>query len=400
MNVFTRPAVPKFFNTAGPGIPGDHYMIDPLRRIDYENVSAMIDQKRYFVMHAPRGIKAVLACLKDGVERYVGDTLVSVLRQLRAGYTDRPENFPISVILCGVRDVRDHRINTSGGDVITGGSCFNIKAESLRLGDFSYDEIRELYLQHTEATGQVFEEDVYPRVWELTRGQPWLVNALAHEATWRMKDARNRSVPITLTRIDQAAENLVLERATHIDQLIYRLNDERVKRVLASMLAGEDWPEQDRPSIDDIQYVLDLGLIRKDEDTRNFVISNGIYREVIPRELTSVTQDNMAARVTPQWYDTPDGGIDMSKLLREFQQFFRENIESWREQNILLELKTVRAKRSLNRVLREGLEQTAAYAERAGADEAHLVICDERPGISWDEKIYDRVEHGIHVWGM
>jgi hypothetical protein len=52
------------------------------------------------------------------------------------------------------------------------------------------------------------------------------------------------------------------------------------------------------------------------------------------------------------------------------------------------------------------LEQTAAYAERAGADEAHLVICDERPGISWDEKIYDRVEQAaghdkkIHVWGM
>ncbi|MDR1740999.1 MAG: ATP-binding protein, partial [Synergistaceae bacterium] len=257
---------PKFFNTAGPGIPGDHYMIDPLRRIDYESVSVLIDQKRYFVLHAPRqtgkttsllamvkrinsegryycvyanvepaqaarsdvpeGMKAILhkfssaakrtlgietlpdspasfvneagahvalskvleeTCQRldrplvlfvDEIDSLVGDTLVSVLRQLRGGYDSRPESFPISVILCGVRDVRDYRINTSGGDVITGGSCFNIKAESLRLGDFSYDEIRELYLQHTEATGQVFEEDVYPRVWELTHGQPWLVNAL------------------------------------------------------------------------------------------------------------------------------------------------------------------------------------------------------------------------------
>ena len=39
-------------------------------------------------------------------------------------------------------------------DIVTGGSALNIKAESLRLGNFSKDEIRELYLQHTSDTGQ------------------------------------------------------------------------------------------------------------------------------------------------------------------------------------------------------------------------------------------------------
>ena len=48
-------------------------------------------------------------------------------------------------MLCGVRDVRDYRIHSSSQNaVIAGGSAFNVKAESLRLGDFSEDEVRAL----------------------------------------------------------------------------------------------------------------------------------------------------------------------------------------------------------------------------------------------------------------
>lgn len=44
----------KMFNTAGPCIAEDHYLIDPLARIELPEVEAMIDAKRYFVLHAPR----------------------------------------------------------------------------------------------------------------------------------------------------------------------------------------------------------------------------------------------------------------------------------------------------------------------------------------------------------
>ena len=44
----------RFFNTAGPMIPEDHYCIDPLTRIDWEDIQRLIRDKRYFVMHAPR----------------------------------------------------------------------------------------------------------------------------------------------------------------------------------------------------------------------------------------------------------------------------------------------------------------------------------------------------------
>jgi hypothetical protein len=44
----------KTFNAAGPSVPGEHYMIDALRRIDLAEIESLIADKRYFVLHAPR----------------------------------------------------------------------------------------------------------------------------------------------------------------------------------------------------------------------------------------------------------------------------------------------------------------------------------------------------------
>ncbi len=123
-----------------------------------------------------------LILMIDEIDALSGDTLISVLRQLRSGYPRRPDGFPQSVILCGVRDVRDYRIRSSrDNEIITGGSAFNIKAESLRLGDFDESQTKSLLLQHTDETGQRWSEDALQEVWESTCGQPWLVNALALE---------------------------------------------------------------------------------------------------------------------------------------------------------------------------------------------------------------------------
>ena len=51
-----------------------------------------------------------MVLLLDEVDALVGDTLISLLRQIRAGYAQRPNAFPQSIVLCGVRDVRDYRM--------------------------------------------------------------------------------------------------------------------------------------------------------------------------------------------------------------------------------------------------------------------------------------------------
>jgi predicted nuclease of predicted toxin-antitoxin system len=213
----------------------------------------------------------------DEVDSLVGDTLISLLRQLRSGYTNRPRLFPRSIILCGVRDIRDYRIHSDRDkSMITGGSAFNIKAKSLRLGNFSPEEIEELYRQHTKETGQEFHDDVFPLVWDLTEGQPWLVNALGYETCFEVKEGRDRSKDITVAMINRAKENLILRRDTHLDQLADKLVEERVRRVIEPILAGSQGPQ--RIPVDDLDYVSDLGLVTKDRQLR---IANRIYREVV-----------------------------------------------------------------------------------------------------------------------
>ena len=141
-----------------------------------------------------------------------------MLRQLRTGYVGRPRRFPHSIVLCDVRDVRDYRINsTAENRLVLGGSAFNIKSESLRLGDFSEQETRALTAQHTEQTGQAFTADALQLIWERSAGQPWLVNALYYDACFRHKPGRDRARPITVAAILAAQERLILRRDTHID---------------------------------------------------------------------------------------------------------------------------------------------------------------------------------------
>ncbi|TDE35749.1 ATP-binding protein [Nonomuraea mesophila] len=256
----------------------------------------------------------------DEIDALQGNSLISILSQLRDGHNARHERhpFPASVVLCGLRDLRDYKI-ASGGDPgrSNPASPFNIVAKSLRLGDFTADQIGELYDQHTQATGQEFTKDAIDRVFELTQGQPWLVNALAHEITFEMGVAG----AITAGQVDAAKERLIRQRATHLDALVARLHEPQVQRVIEPIVAGT-WPGTDTSFDDDVSYVHDLGLIR---GTRDMVIANPIYREVLLRVLGDRTERFVKA--DPHSFVLPDGRFDLARLLEEFVVFWREHGE-------------------------------------------------------------------------
>ena len=217
--------------------------------------------------------------------------------------------------------MRDYRIHSAAEQaVITGGSAFNIKAESLRIGDFTEAEVRALLGQHTAETGQQWTGEALTAAWELTAGQPWLVNAPAYEACFRNEAVRDRSHAITGDAIHATREQLILRRETHLDQLTDKLQEERVRRVIGPVLSGGQASPEMRP--DDLQYVRDLGLVARDNPIR---ITNPIYREVIPRDLTWTTQAGFTH--DPAWYVDADGGLNLTRFLAAFQEFFREHSE-------------------------------------------------------------------------
>jgi hypothetical protein len=390
--------------------------------------------------------------LVDEIDALVGDTLITVLRQLRAGYDKRPAEFPASIILCGVRDIKDYRIQTSGQDIIAGGSAFNIKTESLRLGNFSKEDVINLYSQHTEDTGQKFTEECFDLVMDYTDGQPWLVNALANEVTYKMEENRDRSVAITPKMLEIAKERLILSRQTHLDQLADKLEEERVKKVILPLITGDDIEH----SKDDADYCMDLGLIKRVK--AGLEISNGIYKEVIPRELTEVGQDMFLSKYRPVWINK-DGSIDVKHLITLFKEFWNENSAIWashiagyqeaaphlvtqaflqrvangngfvnREyglgkgrtdimlkwqyekdgqtfyQKIVMELKVINQKQSYEKLKQQALEQTAKYAKTCGTKEAHILIFDRHKSQNWqaDEpneyEDYDDIK--IEIWKL
>ena len=386
-----------------------------------------------------------LVLLIDEIDSLVGDTLISVLRQLRAGYVRRPGGFPQSVVLCGVRDVRDYRIHSvTQNAIILGGSAFNIKARSMRLGDLTRKEVLALLAQHTEETGQEFTPEALESVWTQTQGQPWLVNALADATCFTRGVGRDRRHTITAGDVDAAQERLVVSRETHLDQLADKLQEDRVRRVVEPLLSGGD---ERGFTARDIEYVRDLGLVAQDTPLR---IANPIYAEVIPRELTLAAQEGLVEDTA--WYVDADGGLDLVKLLGAFQAFFREHSEHWverfdyreagpqlllqaflqrivngggriereyglgrgrtdllilwpqgdRVRRFVVECKVLH--KGLERTIREGLEQTAGYMDRCAAEGGHLVIFDREEGRSWDEKVFCRRESAggveVVVWGM
>lgn len=258
--------------------------------------------------------------LLDEIDALQGNSMVSVLSQLRDGHNARPGGrpFPTSVVLCGLRDVRDYQV-ASGAEPgrSNPASPFNIVTESLRLGDFTADEIAELYDQHTRATGQEFAKDAVDRVFELTQGQPWLVNSLAFETVLMSRTTQT----ITTGQVEEAKERLIRKRATHLDALVARLREPRVERVIEPILAGT-WPGTDTSFDDDVSYVHDLGLIR---GTRELEIANPIYREVLLRVLGDRTE--RFVRADPHSFVMPDGRFDLPRLLEEFVVFWREHGE-------------------------------------------------------------------------
>jgi hypothetical protein len=391
----------RWFNISGPCRPEKHYMLNATSRLP--NLTRLIRQESYFVIHAPRQTgkttamlalaqeitsmgeycavtlsvelgnafkddiggaeSAILATWRrkitnrlpkelqppdwvsgppgqriqanlslwaqncprplvlfiDEIDSLENQVLISVLRQLRDGYSERPLNFPSSVGLVGMRDVRDYKVASGGKERLNTASPFNIKDRSLTMRYFNEKEVVELYQEHTLDTGQIFTPEACQMAFDLTLGQPWLINALAKEIVEEL--VIDTQITITAEHINQAKEILIASKDTHLDSLADRLTETRIKAIMEPMLAGDtlgNTPDDDR------QYLVDLGLLRR-EPNGGLVIANPIYREVIPRVLTQSVSDSLPT-ITPTWLNK-DGELDLDALREAFIDFWRQHGE-------------------------------------------------------------------------
>ncbi len=282
--------------------------------------SAPGQQIRSFLQTWAKASILPLVVFIDEIDSLQDIVLVSILRQLRDGYTNRPHAFPHSLGLIGLRDVRDYKTASGGSERLHTSSPFNIKIESLTLRNFNSKEVVDLCQQHTYDTGQVFAAEATQLIFDLTNGQPWLVNAIARQLTEEITPAPE--ITITSTMVEEAKEILIRRQDTHLDSLAERLREDRVKAIIEPMLAGLDLGNIPN---EDIQFVQDLGLCHIDP-LGVLTIANAIYREVLPRVLTATLMAAMP-QITPSWL-TPLGELDLDRLLQTFLDFWLQHGEA------------------------------------------------------------------------
>jgi len=370
-------------------------------------------------------------CLSNG-------TLISFLRQLRDGFILR-SRFPFvhSIALVGMRNLRDYKSLIRPDSATVGSSSpFNIVKESYNLRNFSQVEVAELYAQHTAETGQIFEPEAVDFIFVQTQGQPWLVNAIACQCVEKIT-RYDYSIPITKELAEQAIQDIVLARGTHFDSLMERLKEPRVRNIIVPLIRGDEVIDR---VTDDYLYTRDLGLIR--ENNGKTEPANPIYAELIIRTLNCGVQDSMQA--THQDYLLPRylkaGKIDINFLIRDFQEYWRENSEIWTDRyrthfyeydeaaphlvmqaflqrvinsggQLIREMALGRKRADLcivydgqkypieikilrnDKTISDGLAQTLEYMEKCGSDAGWLIIFDRSVEKSWDEKIYIKEEN-------
>ena len=264
-----------------------------------------------------------LIVLFDEVDVLVGETMISFLRQLRGGFASRGiGKFPTSIALVGMRDLKDYITESKDGIAPNPGSPFNIKEDSARLANFSENDVSRLFAQRTDETGQQITPEALKYVFEQSVGQPWIVNSLFKRAISRILKEESTET-VTIEHIREAREQIVVDRETHLDALAYRLEDDRVRRVIELLMTGE--ADARLAEGEPFRLCLDLGLVTIIDGVPS--IANPVYSEVIAREVTYSTQ---LAIPKPEWkWQNDDGSLDMDTLMHEFQKFWRRHSQIW-----------------------------------------------------------------------
>ena len=413
----------------------------PIPEINTVDASSMLSDilLNWSILVAPKP----LIVLFDEVDVLQGEAMISFLRQLRDGYAGRGVGkFPVSIALVGMRDLKDYITASKGGIAPNPGSPFNIKEDSAILTNFNKTDVANLFAQRTAENGQQITPEALAYVYEQSKGQPWIVNSLLKRATMRILNQESAET-VTLAHIEEARQQMILARETHLDALAARLKEPGIRGVIEPIITGE--PDWDLAESDAFRICLDLGLVAIDDGTP--IIANPIYREVIARHLTYGPQ---LAIPKPKWqWENPDGSLDMDRMMKEFQKFWRRHADIWESKSdyteafphlllmaflqrvlngeghiereyaagrgrmdlgieyngymYIIEIKLIHYYDSPQTVREEGLEQIREYRDHvAPKAPAWLVIFDRRPTTrekSWDERISWECDGDVAILG-
>jgi hypothetical protein len=367
----------RYFNTSGPNIRAQHYTLE--RPALVKQGLDLVHNKRYFTIWAPRqaGKSTYFRLLADALSRegylvchinfenYGIDSLSVFTERLKFSLEKDwgldLKDLNLSQIFLKVEQVKDkkfvlvideieginpeyfgkflHTIRNSyhsrekhnldstifvGVSNITGvvqdnASPFNI-SDSLEMNYFTKEEVFELFAQHETATGQLFETTVKEKIYDITAGQPGLVNGFGNKLVALFGDK-----PV----IDYL-DYLHVE-----DWYLYEALDKNVANVInkakthQNFLEGLLFLEQKvRFDIDrqDIRFFHTNGLVKKDAEG-NVTFWVPLYKKRLQKYFYPFMNGEAKQLRANMWlekYLTADKKLDLDKIIREYQAYAKK----------------------------------------------------------------------------
>jgi hypothetical protein len=244
----------------------------------------------------------------DEIEGLNPDLFSQFLHTIRNLYHSREHHCLQSVILVGVSNIV--------GVVGDNASPFNI-ADNLPVPYFTAPEVKDLLEQHTRESGQVFEKKVVKKIFEITAGQPGLVNGFANQLVSRWP---NRP-------------KIGYKQYLEVEHWYYNV---AIDKNFANIL---NKAREFRPFLERLLYTEDLVPFDIDREAIRALHINGIIRENKERMVefwvplykkrlykafypyTNGEKVEITAGIQIREYFGPDGQLNLDKLIQDYKAY-------------------------------------------------------------------------------
>lgn len=246
----------------------------------------------------------------DEVEGINPEYFGTFLHSIRNAYHSRTEHGLKSVIFVGVSNIV--------GIVQDNASPFNI-AENLNIGYFTQEESMTLLEMHETETGQLFEPKVKEKIYEITAGQPGLVNGFANQLVTRYPDEKILNYAQYL-EVEHWYLNVAIDK--NVSNIINKAKDFRplVERLL--------FTEADIPFDIDREAIKILhtnGIIREGKD-RMIAFWVPLYRKRLYKAFYPYTNGEgkrIGAEVISSHYFDEKGKLKIDTLIQNFKKYVK-----------------------------------------------------------------------------
>jgi len=249
-----------------------------------------------------------LTLIIDEIEGLNPEIFNHFLHTIRSLYHSRETHCLKSVILVGVSNIT--------GIIQDNASPFNI-IDNLELKYFSQAEVFELLGMHEAETRQIFSTEVKEKIYNITAGQPGLVNGFAYKLA--EENAQKERI--------EYADYLVIEHnylSIYIDKNISNIiNKGRQHRAFIEKLLF--WEGKIPFQINDavIRELSAQGLITYDSEY-NIVFVVPLYKKCLQIAFYPYLNGESQVIKNNIWWEdyyTADGQLNIEKIIREYQTY-------------------------------------------------------------------------------